>query len=96
VGIRSFLAFELPPQIRQVLLRVHDELKRSSLDVRWVRPEGIHLTVVFMGDVREADISPIIEKIGEVCLPLWAVLHGFARHGVLPEQPKSQGSLAGR
>jgi RNA 2',3'-cyclic 3'-phosphodiesterase len=68
MGIRSFLAFELPPQIRQVLLRVHDELKRSSLDVRWARPEGIHLTVVFMGDVREADISPIIEKIGEVCL----------------------------
>ena len=68
MGIRSFLAFELPSQIRQVLLRVHDELKRSKLDVRWVRPEGIHLTVVFMGDVQEADISPIVKGIGEACL----------------------------
>jgi RNA 2',3'-cyclic 3'-phosphodiesterase len=69
VGIRSFLAFELPSQIRQVLLRVHDELKRLPLDVRWVRPEGIHLTVVFMGDVREEDMAPIIEGVGEASLP---------------------------
>jgi RNA 2',3'-cyclic 3'-phosphodiesterase len=67
VGIRSFLALELPPQIKQELLRIHEVLKRSSLEVRWVRPEGIHLTVVFMGDVQEASIPPIIKMIGEVC-----------------------------
>jgi RNA 2',3'-cyclic 3'-phosphodiesterase len=69
VGIRSFLAFELPTQIRQVLLRVYEEAKRASLDVKWVRPEGIHLTVVFMGDVREADIPSLIEVMGDVTPP---------------------------
>jgi RNA 2',3'-cyclic 3'-phosphodiesterase len=67
MGIRSFLALELSPQIKQELLRIHDDLKRSSLDARWVRPEGVHLTVVFMGDVRETDISAVIEGIGDVC-----------------------------
>lgn len=67
--IRSFLAFDLPLQIRQVLLRVHDELKRSSLDVRWVRPDGIHLTVVFLGNVREGDVASIVEAVGEGCSP---------------------------
>ena len=67
MGIRSFLAFELPPQIRQVLMDVYGNVKKTSLDVRWVRPEGIHLTVIFMGDVREEDISPMGELIGETC-----------------------------
>jgi 2'-5' RNA ligase len=67
VGIRSFLAFELPPQIRHVLSDVFEKLKKTSLDARWVRPEGIHLTVIFMGDTREEDISPISEFTGGVC-----------------------------
>lgn len=67
MGIRSFLAFELPPQIRQVLQEVFEKAKKTSLDARWVRPEGIHLTVVFMGDIREEDVSPIGESVGAVC-----------------------------
>jgi RNA 2',3'-cyclic 3'-phosphodiesterase len=67
VGIRSFLAFELPRQIKQELLGIHDGLKRSSLDVRWVKPEGVHLTMVFMGDVKDERIPPIMEGLGKVC-----------------------------
>jgi 2'-5' RNA ligase len=67
MGIRSFLAFELPSEIKEVLTRVYGEVTRSSLDVRWVRTEGIHLTVVFMGDIEESDISPMGEQIGGVC-----------------------------
>lgn len=67
MGIRSFLAFDLPPQIRQVLGDAFEKVRKTSLDARWVRPEGIHLTVVFMGDVREEDLSPMGEFIGAVC-----------------------------
>lgn len=67
MGIRSFLAFDLPPEIGEVLSRVYGEVSRSSLDVRWVRAEGIHLTVVFMGDIQESDISPVGEQISGVC-----------------------------
>jgi 2'-5' RNA ligase len=67
VAIRSFLAFELPPQIKEVLIDLFVKLKQSSLEVRWVRPEGIHLTVVFMGSVREEEISSINEVVGRVC-----------------------------
>jgi 2'-5' RNA ligase len=67
VGIRFFLAFDLPPQIRQVLNDALEKVRKTSLDARWVRPEGIHLTVVFMGNVREEDISPMSEFIGAAC-----------------------------
>ena len=67
MGIRSFLAFELPTEIKEVLNRVYVEMSRSPLDVRWVRTEGIHLTVVFMGDIPESNISPMGGQIGGVC-----------------------------
>jgi len=67
VGIRSFLAFELPSQIREVLIDLFEKGKKTSLDVRWVRPEGIHLTVIFMGDVQEEDIPAMAGFIGTVC-----------------------------
>ena len=66
--IRSFLAFELPLEIKAVVTRVSDELKRSSLDAKWVKLGNIHLTVVFMGDVEKDKIPTIKEEIGDTCL----------------------------
>jgi 2'-5' RNA ligase len=65
--IRSFLAFELPEDIKTIVTRVSGEIRKSSLDVRWVRPESIHLTVVFMGDVRSDQIPSMGESLGAVC-----------------------------
>jgi 2'-5' RNA ligase len=67
MGIRSFLAFELPEDIKQIVTRVSGEIRKSSLDVRWVRPEFIHLTVVFMGDIQSEQVSPMGESLNAVC-----------------------------
>jgi 2'-5' RNA ligase len=66
--IRSFLAFDLPPEIRKIVAQVSGELRKSSLDVRWVKVENIHPTVVFMGNIKEEDITPINDLVQEVCL----------------------------
>jgi 2'-5' RNA ligase len=65
--IRSFLAFELPGEIREQVRQVSEELKKTKMDVRWVKPDNIHLTIVFLGDVREGDISAIGREIEQVC-----------------------------
>ena len=65
--IRSFLAFELPDDIKSILTRVSGEIRESSLDVRWVRPESIHLTVIFMGDVQSEQIPSMGASLGAVC-----------------------------
>ena len=49
--IRSFLAFELTPEIKQIVSRVLAEAAQTTRDVRWVKAAGIHLTVVFVGEV---------------------------------------------
>ena len=65
--IRSFLAFELPEDIKTIVTRVSGEIRKSSLDVRWARPEFIHLTVVFMGGVQSEQIPSMGKSLDAVC-----------------------------
>jgi len=49
-SLRLFVAIELPGEVREALGRLQHELQRRGLEkLRWVRPEGIHLTLKFLG-----------------------------------------------
>jgi 2'-5' RNA ligase len=66
MGIRSFLAFELPPAIREKIGEVSIELQKLTLPVRWVKVTNIHLTMIFLGYVDEDKIDDIKEKVNLV------------------------------
>jgi 2'-5' RNA ligase len=85
MAIRSFLAFELPPDIKSMVKRVSEDVRRSELNLKWVKVDNIHLTVVFMGNIRTEDVQVIGEKIEDVCLgckPFEISLKGM---GVFPD-----------
>jgi RNA 2',3'-cyclic 3'-phosphodiesterase len=65
--IRSFLAFELPEGIKKTVARVSGEIRHTGLDARWMKPENIHLTVVFMGNIKADDIGHLGGEAGNVC-----------------------------
>ena len=65
--IRSFLAFELPVEMKKTVARVSREIRNSGLDVRWVKVENIHLTVIFMGNIKTKDIASIDKEVRNVC-----------------------------
>ncbi len=65
--IRSFLAFELPLDIKEIVARVSGEIRRSPLNVRWVHVDNIHLTVIFMGNVKMGDVANIGTEVETVC-----------------------------
>ncbi|MGD2206022.1 MAG: RNA 2',3'-cyclic phosphodiesterase [Anaerolineae bacterium] len=50
--LRTFIAIELDEELREALGQLQDQLHRqvAPRSVRWVRPEGIHLTLKFLGD----------------------------------------------
>jgi 2'-5' RNA ligase len=60
--IRSFVAIELEHELRTQLKRIQESLKDKGIvdRVRWVRPEGIHLTLKFLGDVPANRIQEIV------------------------------------
>ena len=58
-SIRTFIALELPPTVRSALRTVQQDLKQLKLRARWVRPESIHLTLKFLGDISPGEVDPI-------------------------------------
>jgi len=51
--MRAFLALELPDEIRREIEALERELARTLSDWRWIRPEALHLTLRFLGEIEE-------------------------------------------
>ncbi|MBI4497573.1 MAG: RNA 2',3'-cyclic phosphodiesterase [Chloroflexi bacterium] len=60
-SIRSFIAIELPDEARELLAAVQEALRRGpgGAWVRWVEPQGIHLTLKFLGNVPSHQIAAV-------------------------------------
>ena len=57
--IRSFIAIELPDAVISWLDTVQQDLRAQRLRARWVRPQNIHLTLKFLGNINPGDIDKI-------------------------------------
>ncbi len=59
MSIRGFVALPIPMEIRQHLARLARSVPHSAGRITWVKPEAIHLTCVFLGDIEEDQVDPI-------------------------------------
>lgn len=63
-NIRAFLAIDPPAVVLENIQEMQNRLKKNIRGViRWVRPEGIHLTLKFFGDISVQDVANISEVI---------------------------------
>lgn len=64
---RLFIAIELPPNVRSGLIEIQTQLKKQApaQTVRWVNPNGIHLTLKFLGDAPVAQIEALKAGLNE-------------------------------
>ena len=59
-AIRAFLAVDPPEEVFREIIKIQERLRKAIQgDIRWVRPEGIHLTLKFFGYVYQSDIANI-------------------------------------
>jgi 2'-5' RNA ligase len=52
--MRLFVAVNLPDDVRRGIWTAAERLRRADLPVRWVEPDGIHLTLKFLGEVEQS------------------------------------------
>ena len=71
--IRSFIAIELPEEVKAGLRRIQTELKLPGHTfVKWVATESVHLTLKFLGNIspqKVAEITGVMEQASQGVSP---------------------------
>ena len=57
--IRTFIAISLTPELKVELNKMIDDLKPITRDVRWVKPDSIHLTLKFLGNLSTDQLKKV-------------------------------------
>src|SRR5437763_2555931 len=64
--MRLFVAIEVSPEIRNRISEFVNQAKHRLANARWVRPEGLHVTLKFLGNVadeRRVSIESALQKV---------------------------------
>jgi len=64
--VRTFVALELPGEIRERLAEAREELRACRARLTFVDPALIHITAKFLGEVEEGRIPALKEALGQV------------------------------
>ncbi len=79
--IRTFIAVDLPEKFLPEIKRIGSMLKFPGINA--VKPELVHITLKFLGNVHEDKIEPILSALSQVdCRPFEARIKGI---GVFPK-----------
>jgi len=64
--VRAFIAIELPDSVKAALSGLQERLRRGGpAPVKWVEPDGMHLTLKFLGNVAVSVIPDVERAIAE-------------------------------
>ncbi len=92
--IRAFIALPLPENVKEELLKVTATL-RKTMDARWVKPEAMHLTMKFLGDIDEKNIEGIAEKLDELSRQYQPFAMNLGAMGAFPSTKRARVIWAG-
>jgi 2'-5' RNA ligase len=56
---RTFVAVDLGKAIRDRAVALQETLARAGTDVKWVEPENLHVTLLFLGEVDEREVHKV-------------------------------------
>ncbi|MBN1259314.1 MAG: RNA 2',3'-cyclic phosphodiesterase, partial [Anaerolineae bacterium] len=83
---RTFVALPLSSALHVWLTTVQRQLKRTCPEgaIRWVNPEGIHLTLFFIGDMLVSRLEPTQEALAAVARNAAPVAFSVGGLGAFP------------
>jgi len=82
--MRIFIAVELPESVRERLGQLQERLKGTENRIRWVDPSLIHLTMKFLGEVKEKNLEKVIQTARNVAGRFSVFKMKIGKMGVFP------------
>jgi 2'-5' RNA ligase len=84
--MRLFIAIELSDAVRRALAATQESLRPRCPDVRWIAPEQLHLTVKFLGDVADNDVTAVSEAMASAAATSKPFAMRIGEYGCFPER----------
>jgi len=81
---RTFVAILVSEAWMAYLARVARELKEATDGFSWVKPENVHVTVRFLGDLEDDGVARARESVRRSASPLRAPVARLGRLGAFP------------
>ena len=63
--IRTFIAVDVGTIIRDRLIEMQASLAKEVADVKWVEPDNLHLTLLFLGEVNDRDLLTVCRCVSK-------------------------------
>jgi RNA 2',3'-cyclic 3'-phosphodiesterase len=63
---RTFIGVDIGDAIRASASALIKELAKTGAGVKWVSPESMHLTLLFLGEVDDRELHPVCKAVKEV------------------------------
>lgn len=64
--MRAFVAIDFDPGLKSAVGDLVRRLEATRADVRWTKAGGFHLTLMFLGEIDEAQSGRVMTALGEV------------------------------
>src|SRR6266852_5780230 len=65
--LRTFIALDLGKTVRDKAVALQESLARAGSDVKWVEPENLHVTLLFLGEVDDRDVPAVCRTVADCC-----------------------------
>jgi 2'-5' RNA ligase len=93
--MRLFAAIPLGGEVQRSLAGLLDRWTRRDWPVRWVRPQGLHLTVKFLGSIEPERLAAIAAGLGRASAGTPGLTLGLRELGAFPSFERARVLWAG-
>lgn len=88
--MRTFIALELPGEIKQEIAQIQQELKKAGIEAKWVRSEITHLTLAFLGSITPNKVDTINNSLEAATSGVSPIRLQFHQVGCFPSPAKAR------
>lgn len=71
--MRLFIALDIPAEVRERLSQYVERVRPLAPDARWARIESLHVTLKFIGEVKDVKVADIKSALTQVKAPAFEV-----------------------
>jgi 2'-5' RNA ligase len=84
--LRTFIAVDIDKTLRDRVIALQERLAATGMEVKWVEPENLHFTLLFLGEVHDRDLIDVCRATAQACSRLPAFSCDIEGVGCFPNE----------